>query len=143
MMSNKTKIIFISLIILPAFLLACGGDGSMVYEGNPAPAPTGVLTGHWTGLWDSSRSSYHGNISADLTQTDQSIKGTILITGSPCFGAGYVTGSVGGNNITFGVVSGPDSSSFSGNYSTTSISGSYSVSTGQCAGDYGTFSVSK
>ena len=101
------------------------------------------LTGYWGGTWDSSNGINGGNLSATLTESGSSLSGTVSITGSPCILSGSVSGTVVGNTVTLGSVSGSDQISFSGTCTGTSIGGTYNVTTGACAGDSGTFSLSK
>lgn len=108
-----------------------------------ATPPTVDVTGTWSGTWTSSNDIDHGNLAATLTQSGTSVSGTVSITESPCISSGSVSGTVSGNNVVFGVVSGTDTITYTATCTSTSMSGTYSVNTGECAGDTGTFSMTK
>lgn len=107
------------------------------------------LTGTWTGTWSSSNGIDSGNLTANLTQSGTSISGTAsaYVTGGSvsCGGPNYsVSGTVSGNNIIFGVFDrGIESGVYTATFTSTSMSGTYSVTAGACAGDTGTFSLNK
>lgn len=101
------------------------------------------LTGNWSGSW-SSDSAISGGLQASMIQSGDNIIGTASVTGSPCLSSGTVSGTVSGNNIFFGVVTETDAINFTATYYPPStISGNYSVESGNCAGDAGTFTLSK
>ena len=118
------------------------GESSASAQVSAAPATTVDITGTWSGSWASSNGINNGNISAVLTQSGTSVIGTLSITGSPCISNGSVSGTVSGNNVSFGIISGSDTVEYNATYTSTSMSGTYSVTTGACAGDTGTFSLS-
>ncbi len=121
-----------------------GSDCLGSHTNGQGDATKGVnLTGSWSGSWASSNGIDHGNVSAALIQSGTSVSGTESITESPCISGGSVSGTVSGNNVSFGVVSGPDTVTYTATYTSTSMSGTYSVTTGACTGDAGTFSMNK
>ncbi len=101
------------------------------------------LTGNWSGTW-SSYSAVSGDIQASMIQNGDNISGTVSIMGSPCISGGTFSGTVSGNSIFFGIVSETDAIDFTATYySPFTISGTYSVENGNCAGDTGTFTLHK
>lgn len=101
------------------------------------------LTGNWRGTWNSSVANYSGNLSGTLTHSGTSISGTMNVTGSPCISSGTVSGTGAGGSFSASIDSGQDSLQLQGSYTATSISGTYSVPNGVCAGDTGTFSLNQ
>jgi pectate lyase len=123
----------LGLLILSLALSACGGGG-----GGPVN-----VTGDWSGTWTSSRGS-GSTLSATLLQSGTSVSGTAQVGGSPCLSTGDVSGTVSGSGATFGVVSGSHGITFTANRITaSSMTGTYSVSSGWCAGDSGSFSLTR
>lgn len=137
-MKKLQKFLAIIFICMLPLMLSCGGgDG-----GGEAPPPAVDVTGTWSGTWASSNEIDHGNLAATLTQSGTSVSGTVSITES-CMSSGSVSGNVSGNNVGFGVVSGTDTITYTSTGTSTSMSGTYSVTAGECAGDTGTFSMTK
>jgi hypothetical protein len=62
------------------------------------------LTGLWGGHWEMLGQS--GGLSVTLVQTGDSLSGAITIQGSPCMATATVTGTVSGETVTIGTVSG-------------------------------------
>jgi len=122
------------------YALAGVNGAHIVEEGGQAAID---VTGAWKGTWASSGGVYEGNLAVVLAQNGSSITGTASITGSLCVGSGSVSGTVSGNNVAFGVVSGQDNILFDASYTSQSISGYYLIIGGSCVGDTGTFSMSK
>ena len=101
------------------------------------------VTGSWTGTWRSSRFPGTGTVSVRLTQVGTQFNGSIVITGSPFFTTGTVSGTVGRTNLAFGsVFSGGFQATFSGSLTPTSVSGFYTA-TGPGLNDQGTFQVTR
>ena len=123
------------MLFVFSIITGCGGGGS----GGDSSSSIN-LTGNWSGTWEGTDS---GNVSANLTHSGTSITGTASISNSPCISSGDVSGSVSENNITFGLVSGTDEIAYTGEFTSTTISGSYQVLSGACAGDTGTFELTK
>ena len=130
-MTHKT--LFPAVVVLVLVLAACGG---------PAPQ-TADVAGQWAGTWTSDEIEAGGSLEATFAQTGNEISGTVTIDGSPCLATGTITGSVSSSNVTFGAVSGPDGIEFSGTVGATSMNGTYSVESGLCAGDTGTFTAER
>ena len=78
-----------------------------------------------------------------MQHSGTSLSGSASLPGSPCFSNCSISGTVSGNYMTATIVSGSNTAVFTGTCSTTSMSGSYGVSAGFCAGDYGTFTMNK
>ncbi len=97
------------------------------------------LTGIWTGSWSSANGIDGGSVSTSLTQSGSSLSGTVSISGSPCLSSGEVSGAINDNNVSFGAVSGTDKIFFTATCTSNSMSGEYSITSGFCAGDTGTF----
>ncbi len=132
------------IISLTVFLAACGGGGGGGNGGGNGE--DGTLTGSWSGSWNSSSGIDGGSLSANLTQSGNSITGSASVTGySPGCGPSFnVSGTVSGNQITFGVFSGgSETGVYTGTFTSTSMSGTYSITGGPCVGDTGTFSMTK
>ena len=127
---------------------ACGGGGSGSGGGSSPTtpsSPTGSLTGSWTGTWTSARGA-GGSMTASLTQSGTSLTGAVSSTGSPCLTTGNVSGTVSGGSVTIGAVFGVSQQvNFTGSVNTawSNVNGQYSVSGGLCAGDAGTWTISK
>ena len=88
----------------------------------PPPPPTGIA-GHWNGNWVGDGA---GTFAADFTQSGDTFSGTIAIGGSSCVHGGTITGTINGNQITFGVVSAEETISYTGTLNGNSMSGSWS-----------------
>ncbi len=66
------------------------------------------------------------------------------MTGSPCLSSGILSGTVSGNNTVGTMVSGGNTINYTLTIvSSNSVSGTYSVTAGACAGDTGTISLNK
>jgi hypothetical protein len=96
------------------------------------------LTGSWSGNWQSS-TGIGGNLTADLIQNDDVLSGVVSITGSACISSGTVSGIVSNDTVTFGVVSGFTTVEYTASFISDAMSGTYSVTSGACAGDTGSF----
>jgi len=121
----------ILLVSLTGALAACGG----------APTKDVDLAGSWTGTWVSANDAT-GGVIATFTQTQGVLSGTVEISGSPCITTGTIEGTVTGSNVAFGAVSGVDTINFTAQLGTDTMSGTFSVPAGACAGT-GTFQMSR
>ena len=103
------------------------------------------LTGTWVGFWDSDEPGYSGGVTLNLVQEGSTISGTATITNSYCISGGTISGNVEGSIVTFGVVSVTEGGDiyFSGAFTSTTMSGAYGVTSGECEGDSGSFSLTK
>jgi hypothetical protein len=131
----KKSFFFLALVFL-LLILSCGGGGGNSSSGGSS---TNTLNGSWSGTWQSSKYGNLGAITATFNQSGSSFTGTAVITNSPCFSGGTISGSISGNNISFSAPYG----NFSGNFTDSSMSGTYNVTSGACTGDTGTFKLQK
>ena len=125
--------------LLPVLLLfsflclsGCGGGGSS--------SGAGSVSGSWSGSWTSS-TGQSGKLTATLSASGSTYAGPATIYNSYCFGSEYATGTLSGSKLTLGISS--NAIVFVGTLSGSNISGLYEVYRGGCAGDSGTFSISK
>ncbi len=100
------------------------------------------ITGNWSGSWVSS-SVGGGSLLVNITQSGSSFSATVSMSGSPCLSSGSLSGTITGNNIVGAIVSGGNTINFTLTFTSTSVSGTYSVTAGACAGDTGTISLNK
>jgi hypothetical protein len=109
-----------------------------------ATVPQQDLTGTWSGIW--SDGYEQGGVTVNFIQNGSSLSGTATIANTPCISAGNISGSIEGNTISFGAVSatqGEGTILFSGVFTSTTMSGTYFIQSGECAGEGGTFSLTK
>jgi hypothetical protein len=122
----------------------CGGGGGGGGGGGQA---TIDATGTWNGTWQSSNGINSGSLEVVITQTGNSITGSISFTGSPCFSGGPITGFVNGANITATLNAGGIQVNVAGAVSGVAqddLNGTYNVvSAGACTGDTGTASLTR
>lgn len=126
------------VLVLVTFTGGCGsGD---------AAGPPAQIGGQWTGTWLSTPTGRTGTLATDIRQNGSTISGSIQVGSSPCLLAAAVSGLVNGQAIQFQAQSGPDRMSFTATIQMAaagSMIGSYSVTEGNCAGDVGTFDLTK
>jgi len=112
-------------LFLLAFLASCGQQGNS----------SGInLAGVWEGSYVSDKGNGSGRICVELNQNNGNLAGKLFIAGRGF--AGNVTGSVSGNNATFGVAGGAQ---YEGHFTNTGGSGTYTVG----ATDSGTWQLQK
>ncbi|MGH8071312.1 MAG: hypothetical protein ACRERE_40005 [Candidatus Entotheonellia bacterium] len=140
------------LLAVHAAWVADGGEGGSGESRNgraitrETVTSTGDLTGHWEGIWESTRFSVGGPLTGLLTQSASILTGEVTILDTACLSTGAVSGSVDGDTVVFGVVFASDvQANFVGTVveEGLAIEGSYDVSDGACAGDVGTWRVMK
>ena len=117
-------------------LAACG-------QSSGPTGAQGEMHGAWQGTWRSSVLGRGGAANASFSHIGGNLTGTVTISGSPCLVTGAVTGSVNGDNVTFGAVSGSHGIRFTAVLGTAALTGNYNVNAGQCQGDFGTFTLTK
>jgi photosystem II stability/assembly factor-like uncharacterized protein len=101
------------------------------------------LTGFWEGTWTSGRGG-EGSVRVFMEHEGSTLSGEASLTGSPCFPLGSVSGTVDEGEIVFGVLSGEDQAQFSSSdFNSEHVTGTYTVPSGACAGDFGEFTVYK
>jgi hypothetical protein len=111
-------------------------------DGTASPAD---VSGSWSGNWNSADKVSGGSVSANFEQSGTSFSGSVTIGGSPCISNGSVSGTISGSDISFGVVSGASTITFTATVTLDSMNGTYKVldTTGFCAGDIGAFSMTR
>jgi tetratricopeptide (TPR) repeat protein len=121
-----------------------GGDG-----GGDSPSPITPaamdLTGDWSGTWvDADGAS--GSATFSLTQTGNTVNGTVSIIGDECMTAGDISGNVSGNTVDFTIRSGAETVALSASSDNTAktMTGTwnYTASSAGCADESGNFSSS-
>ena len=142
----KRTIVMITAIALGSLLAACGDSSP---SGTPTPtnapantpvptaAPTATPTAASTaaqvaGTWSGTYSGvFNGTFKLTWNQTGSQVNGSIMLS-SPA--KTYdITGTLSGNAITFGAVG---AVSYTGTVSSNSMSGTYTVVTGQGGGSW-------
>jgi len=108
-------------------------------------APGGALTGTWQGTITSAAVNLTAQLSVVISQAGSSLTATSTITGAnpSCGSASTSFGAISGSNVIMETVSSAGTGGIIGVVNGNSITGEYSVVTGPCAGDYGTFSITK
>jgi len=127
--------VLILATMLAIFSIGCNNEGTNLN-----------LDGKWAGDWRSSITRDNGNISGILTQNGNTISGEVVITGSPCFEYGNVSGEITGSTVRLTLTSSQSSIAFSAaNATSTIMRGKYEVKhTGTiCDGDKGVFTIIK
>jgi hypothetical protein len=111
------------------------------------PSGGADVTGNWTGTYADTKTGATGPLAASFTEQNESMSGTLTISsGWLCSitNQGNVSGSVDGAQVqasaTFGVAT---ALSFTGNASGNTMSGTYQITSGVCAGGTGSFSMSR
>lgn len=121
--------------VVVALAIACSPSKS-------SPAPAVTVGGDWQGSWNSN-SGVSGTLTLHLVDTNGSVSGTMNVLGSPCGNQSTVTGSVTGYTVVISTM-GADSMRFTATVQQNNpgaMSGTYSISTGGCQGDTGTFNI--
>ncbi len=127
-----------SLLLFAALALetACSGTSSSAAD----------VTGSWSGTYADTKSGVTGPLAASFSEQNGSLSGTLTISsGWLCSVAsqGNVSGSVDGTQVqasaTFGLAA---ALSFTGNVTGNTLSGTYQITSGVCAGGSGSFSLS-
>lgn len=92
---------------------------------HPKPKPRhGPLSGSWSGTYSG---AFSGTFNLRWTQTGSKLKGTIYISG---LGSSTVDGNISGSSISFGTVGGTNIITYTGTFSSKSMSGSYKTPRG-------------
>lgn len=98
------------------------------------------LSGTWAGTWaNTTPDQSTGTFTIEWEQGLASdLEGTITITGTPCLTGGKISGSLKGQDITFGAVQGAVEVAYEGsvNGDGSSMSGTYSTSCGNAQGTW-------
>jgi hypothetical protein len=99
-----------------------------------------TLTGTWHGTWQETGPDItSGAFTVVWTQKGNAVNGTISVTGTQCITTGPVSGTVKGNTITFGVVQGLRTITYTGTYNSMTMSGTFDAP--KCGEAVGTWSA--
>lgn len=129
------------LLLLAASLIVCASCGG----GGGSGGGSGYLGGTWAGTWVSTRGMGTGAIQVTLNQNGLVVTGRGFITDEGIkyngSGSGTVTNETGPGEITLGLAfdSTGETSTFTGDYTASVITGRYADS----SGDRGTFTLVK
>ncbi len=111
--------------------------------GSEPSATPGIMQGRWTGTFENTTPlAGNGTFTLDLQQSGQQFWGTMSVTNSPCLSSATISGTLVGNSIDFGVVSGNVTVNYTGTVSGSSAAGSY-VASEACMFATGTWSAEK
>ena len=105
------------------------------------------LTGTWTFSAQSAAFNYSFSGSATIQQDNQSLVGTMTLTGSPCATTASLQGSLTNSNVTLQEIA-PETfnvlATLTGSVNHGSLSGNYSSPSVGCTnGDFGTWTATK
>lgn len=127
-------------LVLLALCLGCG-------SGNGSSSPSGTMAGNWN---FSAKSSMFGITVSGTGQLQQTVSGgvsgTINLSGTPCATTASLSGTLNGQNLSFGLEEGEQTVNFTGtvNSSFNAASGNYGAPAGGCTnGDTGTWTATK
>ena len=96
------------------------------------------LSGTWAGEWvDTTPDNAIGGFTLTLTQVGSHLKGAIVVTGTSCLTGGKVTGTLNGDQISFGAVNGQASVDYTGAVTATTMNGTFKTSCGNAEGNWG------
>jgi hypothetical protein len=97
----------------------------------------GPLTGSWKGTWlNESPQPGTGTFTLSWAQQGTTLIGAIGVLGSTCLTAGNVTGTVNGNQLSFGAVEGNNMINYSGTVNGNTMSGTYISACGNSKGTW-------
>ncbi len=119
-------------IVLIAVMLGWAGTASAQMQLD--------LSGTWRGTWQSIVDpDFDGRFEVRFVQSGQRLTGSITVDGSPMISRGTVEGTIEGNQVRFGVVTGGSAPvNFTGMFTARTGSGNYIAGT-----DRGTWSASR
>jgi len=146
-----------AFVVCVALLAACSSTSSSSAGGASVESATAAssvtpsgaaggstasgVAGTWQGTWtNTSGGAASGTFQIDWQQQGSKLAGTIAITGTPCLTGGDITGTLKGDSIDFGVVSGTYQVNYKGSLSGTNMSGTYST---DCGNGKGTWKANK
>ncbi len=93
-----------------------------------APPAQSAIAGDWAGTYTStSTPGATGTFRMTFTVTGNRVSGPIQIDNSACVGRGIITGTLNGNQITFGAVHAAQQITYTGVISGNTMSGTYSA----------------
>jgi hypothetical protein len=116
-------------------------------SGCASASSTADVSGNWTGTYSDTKTGATGPLAASFTEQNGSLGGTLTISsGWLCSASsqGNVNGTVSGDQVqasaTFGIIA---ALSFTGDASGSTLSGTYQITSGVCAGGSGSFTLSR
>jgi tetratricopeptide (TPR) repeat protein len=120
-----------------------GSDGGIDSGGTPPPPVN--LTGDWKGTWEDALGA-GGDATFSLTHRNDTVSGTVSISGNPCLTTGDISGRVSGTSAELTIQSAGETILLDAEAGATAktLNGfwNFSASGVGCAGDSGTFSTS-
>lgn len=126
------------VLLLCGYFVGCGSSNNS--------SSSSSLSGNWQFTFTSTPFERTITGAASLTQSGNTVSGTVNFTGDPCATSAALSGSASGTAVTFSVVEGTQTVGVTGTANSTdaSMSGTYSSSAGGCLdGDYGSWAASK
>jgi hypothetical protein len=133
----------------PAVVVPTASAGAPAVTALPSTAPSAAasIAGTWQGTWTSKAyPGLTGHFTLMFTQQGSTLSGSISITGSGCISAATITGVINGSQLTFGVVQGAETVSYTGTWSGASMSGTWVISQGSggaCTTDSGDWAATR
>lgn len=135
MRTSLASLVFLSMLVVPATGCSATASGSS------------DVSGSWTGTYADTKSGATGPLAASFTEQNGALGGTLTISsGWLCSvtNEGNVSGSVDGSQLqasaAFGIAT---ALSFTGSVTGNTLSGTYQITSGLCAGGSGSFSLSR
>ena len=115
----------IRIWLLVVVLGGCGTDGDTV-------------DGTWSGSWMGGGAT--GNLVFELSQSGDTVAGSVTFTGSVCFSGGGVTGTVHDSEFFGSITAGQLRVDFDSTISGARLDGSFNaIAAGSCTGSMGSF----
>lgn len=110
-----------------------GGGGDTIEDGANVPN----LSGDWSGGWNDTASDAYGLMSLRLTQNENSLSGSASFTGADCISSATISGTVSGQSVTMDLTyDSGGSARFEGTFSTPTLNGTLSFTSGDCEGQF-------
>ncbi len=134
------------LLGMALLLCACtSGVGCALQQEGPSmpPPPPVEIGGGWTGTWRGD-SLGAGSVRASFVQNGTQFDGTVSVSWSLCGSNGTVHGSVDDHALSMTIYSGGTEVALSTTYlSPTQMTGRYTVLSGLCWGNTGSFTLTR
>lgn len=110
-----------------------GGGGDTIEDGANVPN----LSGDWSGGWNDTASDAYGSMSLRLTQNENSLSGAASFAGADCISSATISGTVSGQSVTMDLsYDSGGSARFEGTFSTPTLNGTLSFTSGNCEGQF-------
>ncbi len=100
----------------------------------PSSSATRTVTGNWTGTWATDLAT--GDFTAQLTQNGHRMTGRLTVVGTGCDLDGPISGTVGGDRISFGTVRSTGKITFSGGLDGAGMHGTFTTDCYNATGDW-------